>query len=96
MLTSKQRQHLKALAHSLKPIVHVGKKGYSESLLQEIDSALLTHELIKMKFLETALTETDATLVRLCEELKAIQVELRGHIATLYRAHPEKARIKLQ
>ncbi len=95
MLTSKQRQHLKSLAHSLKPIINVGKKGYSESLLQEIDSALLTHELIKIKFLEAALSETDATLLRLCLELNATKVELRGHVATLYRAHPEKSRIKV-
>jgi RNA-binding protein len=95
MLTSKQRQHLKTLAHSLKPIINIGKRGYTESLLLEIDSALLSHELIKVKFLETALTETDTNLMRLCQELKATQVELRGHVAILYRAHPEKARIKL-
>ncbi len=96
MLTSKQRQHLKGLAHSLKPIINVGKKGYSEALLLEIDAALLTHELIKMKFLETAHSDTDDILARLCEELKATQVELRGHVVTLYRAHPEKACIKLK
>ncbi len=94
MLTSKQRQHLKGLAHSLKPIINIGKKGYTEALLQEIESALLTHELIKIKFLEAAQNETDDILSRLCQELNAVQIELRGHVATLYRVHPEKARIK--
>jgi len=95
MLTPKQRQHLKGLAHPLKPIVMIGKKGYSKALLEEMNAALLAHELIKVKFLETAFDETNEILNRLCQELDVTQLEIRGHIATLYRAHPEKPRIQI-
>jgi RNA-binding protein len=40
MLTPKQRQFLKAQAHHLKPVVHVGKLGVSPTFLAELDFML--------------------------------------------------------
>ncbi|MDQ7000854.1 MAG: YhbY family RNA-binding protein, partial [Mariprofundus sp.] len=41
-LTTKQRKELKAKAHYLKPVIRVGQKGISESLLLETSQALDT------------------------------------------------------
>ena len=49
-LTGKQRRHLRALAHALDPVLHIGKAGVTPGVLEEIDRALETHELIKLKF----------------------------------------------
>jgi RNA-binding protein len=49
-LTGKQRSFLRALAHPLKPVVHIGHGGLTEAVLKAIDGALQTHELIKIKF----------------------------------------------
>ena len=45
----KQQQKLKAQAHSLKPVVLMGEKGLTENVMLEIDLALASHELIKVK-----------------------------------------------
>ncbi len=48
-LSTKQKQHLKGLAHSLKPVVLMGANGLTEAVLAEIEIALNHHELIKVK-----------------------------------------------
>ncbi len=45
----KQQQKLKAQAHSLKPVVLMGEKGLTENVILEIDLALASHQLIKIK-----------------------------------------------
>ena len=42
-LTTKQKQYLKGLAHSLKPVVLLGQHGLTEGVLAEIDGALAHH-----------------------------------------------------
>ena len=46
-LSTKQKQHLKGLAHPLKPVVLLGSNGLTEGVLAEIEQALEHHELIK-------------------------------------------------
>ena len=48
-LSTKQKQHLKGLAHSLKPVVLIGANGLTEAVLAEMSVALDHHELIKVK-----------------------------------------------
>ena len=52
-MTGKQKRHLRALAHALKPLVNVGKQGLSSETRREIASQLLDHELIKCKVLDS-------------------------------------------
>ena len=49
ILTSKQKQYLRGLAHSLQPYVIIGKKGLSSSSIRSIDKSLTDHELIKVR-----------------------------------------------
>lgn len=39
-LSTKQKQHLKGLAHPLKPVVLLGSNGLTEGVLAEIEQAL--------------------------------------------------------
>lgn len=48
-LTGKQRTYLRSLAHHLEPVVQVGHAGLSDAVMAQIDGALQTHELIKVK-----------------------------------------------
>ena len=50
-LSNTLKNQLKKLAHNLKPVVLVGQKGITETLLQAVDKALEDHELIKVKFI---------------------------------------------
>ena len=89
-LTNKQKQYLKGLAHSLKPVVLLGQHGLTEGVLAEIDLALNFHELIKVKVAAED-RDTKALIIdAIVRETKAIKVQNVGHVLTLYRASEEK------
>lgn len=49
-LTSAEKKKLRGMAQRLKPHVHVGKQGLTEAVLTEIEIALNTNGLIKIRF----------------------------------------------
>ena len=53
MLTSKQRAFLKSEAHSLKPIVQIGKNGLNDQIKTSVRNALDARELIKVTLCKT-------------------------------------------
>lgn len=91
-----QRKYLRGVAHSLKPLVQVGKTGLSDSVLASIDQGLTSHELIKVRFLDFKDQRQELTQ-QICQRLDAGLAGLIGHTAILYRPHskPEKRRITL-
>ena len=91
------RKYLRGLAHGLKPAVHVGKEGLSEGALAAIDEALLANELIKVRFVANKDEKRDV-LVVVEQRLGCSCVGLVGHVAVLYRPHPdpEKRSIELR
>jgi len=89
-LNKKQIQHLKGLAHSLKPVVLLGNNGLTEAVVAEIDYALGHHELIKIK-IPTDDRETKGLIVdAICRETNAIQVQVIGKTLVIYRESDEK------
>lgn len=94
-LTGKQQSHLRALAHSLKPIVQLGKNGYTEAVRAQLDQALLDHELIKVKLGGDSRADMDEVLELVQNALQAEVVQVIGNIAVLYRRHPDKPKIVL-
>jgi RNA-binding protein len=97
-LSSYQRKYLRGLAHSLKPVVLIGQKGLTNSLVEALDEALLAHELVKAKFIED---KDKAFKNQAIEQLKkatsAELVGLIGHTAIFFRQHPnpESRRISI-
>ena len=92
VLTSKQRQYLRGLAHPLAPVVRVGKAGVTESVIAETKKSLDAHELIKVRIeaddrkaaAETLAAGTDAQIAGLV-----------GKVAILYRERDEEPEIEL-
>lgn len=93
-LSPRQRQHLKGLAHHLKPVVQLGKEGLSPAVVRQVDEALLRHELIKVRLGDSAPPRADVS-ERLPPEVGAFHVQTIGKVVVLYRPHPEKPRIQL-
>lgn len=89
-LTPKERQALKALAHGLKPVVLLGSAGLSPSVVKEIDRALLSHELIKVKVPGDDRAEREAVFASLAESLSAARVQAIGKLLVLFRPAPEE------
>lgn len=95
-LRSKQRAHLRSLAHHLKPIHHVGKEGVDESTAQGIATAFNTRELIKVKVLDTAPESAKDSGRALAELIPGAHlVQVIGRTVVLYRPHPDKPEIRL-
>ncbi|MBR9856862.1 MAG: ribosome assembly RNA-binding protein YhbY [Gammaproteobacteria bacterium] len=89
-LTNKQRQYLKGMAHSLKPVVLLGQHGLTEGVLAEIDLALNFHELIKVKVAAEDREVKKLIMDAIVRETGAVKVQNIGHMLTLYRASEEK------
>ena len=86
-LSTKQKQHLKGLAHPLKPVVLLGSNGLTEGVLAEIEQALEHHELIKVKIA----TETKTLIVEaIVRETGACNVQVIGKTLVLYRPTKER------
>jgi len=97
-LEGHQRKYLRGLAHSMKPVVFIGQKGYSDTVINAIDSALTRHELIKIKFIDFKdKAQKDEILGEIVENSKCENVGMIGHTAILYLEHnePEKRKITL-
>jgi RNA-binding protein len=95
-LTTKQRAHLKSLAHALKPILHLGKDGVDDAVVATVASDFNTRELLKIKVLDTApesAKETGAALAARVDGAHLVQVI--GRTVVLYRPHPDKPAIRL-
>jgi RNA-binding protein len=84
-LSPPQRQYLKGLAHPKQPAVMIGDKGLTESVLKEIDQALLAHELIKIKAASDERSTREAWLNEICSALSASPVQQIGKILVIYR-----------
>jgi len=95
MLTGKQRRHLRALAHELKPIVQVGKDGLDTGLIAAIDRALVDHELVKVKLGEAAGLDRHEAADALASKTHSQVAQVLGNIVLLYRAHPDEPTIEL-
>jgi RNA-binding protein len=76
----------------LKPIIQIGKRGITESVLKEINAALEAHELIKIKFQKSALELLEDT--SWVSQLKAKHILTRGHIVTIYREKKRRTETK--
>lgn len=94
-LREAQRKTLRRLGHDLKPVLLVGDAGASEAVVRECDVALGHHELIKVKVRGADRRGRDAIIDTLAAKTGAEVVQRIGHVALLYRRHPEKPRIAL-
>jgi RNA-binding protein len=95
MLTAKQRQYLKGLAHPLAPIVRVGKAGITDAVIAETKQSLEAHELIKVRIEVDEGSERRELAKRLAEATDSQVAGTIGKIAILYRAREENPKIKL-
>lgn len=94
-LTNPQKRHLKALAHSRKPVAIIGASGVTPALLHEILRALDHHELIKIRVNAETREAREALIAAICAKTEAVLVQRIGHVATLFRRNPEKPRVEL-
>jgi len=95
-LTTRQRAHLRSLAHSLKPILQIGKDGASAAAIDAVRDAFNARELLKIKVLDSAPEDTAATGRRIAEGIDEVElVQVIGRTVVLYRPDPDDPEIAL-
>ena len=94
-LNNSQRQHLRRLAHTLKPILHVGKAGVTDQVRISVDQVLVAHELVKLKFVGSK-EEKERLVATLSHQTRSEIVGMIGNTAVLYRQHPQKDKRKIE
>lgn len=95
-ITSTQAKYLRGIAHGLKPVVYVGQKGVTDALISSTEEAFDRHELIKIKFIDFKEKKQKTDIVRALESRTGSHLAgMIGHIAILYRQHPDQEKRKI-
>jgi len=83
-------------AHTLKPVVMVGKGGVNPGVQAAVEAALSSHELVKVRFVDYK-EERRSIAQEMAKASGAFVVSVLGNNAVLYRAKedPSKRRITL-
>lgn len=92
-LNSRQRQFLKAQAHSLNPVVMLGNDGLSDNVIKELETSIEHHELIKVKI--NAGSERKDQAQEVADAVNAELVSVVGRMAVLFRQRKEDSRFVL-
>jgi RNA-binding protein len=94
-LTERQKKHLRGLAHGREPIVLIGQSGLSEGVTRELDGALTSHELVKVRARVGDRDARDQILEELANKTSSTLVQRIGNVGVFYRPHKDKPKIIL-
>jgi len=83
------KKKFRAQAHGLKPVIMIGQAGLTSAVLAEIELALDTHELIKIK-IRAEREERKKISEKICSDTGAALIQTIGQIAVIYRVNPNK------
>ena len=88
-LSNAEKKELRGIAQRLKPHLHIGKQGLTETVIKEIETALLKNGLIKIRF-ETERAFVKQYQVEIAEKTKCEYVGGVGKVSAFFREMPAK------
>lgn len=91
-LSSNQRKHLEALANSLDAVIRIGKQGLEAKIVSSVIEAFNSHELIKIKLLDTSPVDVEEVVDEILDATDAALVRTIGRVIILYRPFTDKPR----
>lgn len=91
-LTIQERKAHRADAHHLDPVVIIGNDGLTPGVQKEIDLALNSHGLIKVRVTGDDRAAREALYMKLCDDLSCAPIQHIGKLLVLWRPMPEKER----
>jgi putative YhbY family RNA-binding protein len=89
-LSPAQRKEKRADAHHLSPVVMIGADGLTPPVRKEIDAALNSHGLIKVRVFSDDREARSTMLDTLAEDLNAAPIQHIGKLLVLWRPMPPK------
>jgi len=87
-VNSADKKKLRTQAHSLKPVIMIGQSGLTAAVLAEIDLALNSHELIKVR-IRAEREQRKLISEKICADTKANLIQAIGQIIVIYRLNPD-------
>ena len=93
-LTPAQRKDHRAEAHHLDPVVMIGGDGLTAAVKKEIDLALNSHGLIKVRVFSDDRAAREAMFAALADELGAAPIQHIGKLLVLWRPMPPKEKVE--
>ncbi len=90
-LTGSQKRRLRALAHTRKAIVMIGKQGLTEAVVSAVDEALSAHELVNVKIAADR-DERERFAAELAARTRSHCVGIVGTKGVFYRPHEDPAK----
>jgi RNA-binding protein len=97
MITTKQRAELRGLANNLEDLFQIGKGGISDTVIAQVEEALVAREFIKIKILlETSPVTPREAAIELAEKTNSDIVQVIGGKIVLFRRNPKKPIIILK
>jgi len=94
-LTDRQKKHLRRLGHALHPIVLIGQRGLTESVVAELGRALADHELVKVRARVGDREARDAVLGQLARDSASELVYRIGNVGLFYKQNNKLNKILL-
>jgi RNA-binding protein len=88
-MSGQLRASLRAECNQLQATVHIGKDGLTQAVMQSLDDALRTRELVKVALNKTVGVTAKAAAADLAAAVGAEVIQTIGKTATLYRQNPE-------
>ena len=95
MLTSKQKQYLKALASKMPAVLQIGKEGNTESVLKSAEDALLAREFIKVKINQNSDEDIKETASYIADKLQCHVDQVIGRTCLLFKQKEKKSHYEL-
>jgi RNA-binding protein len=88
-MTGKERAELRAEAHHLDPVVHVGHQGLTPTVIGSLDDALRTRELVKVKITNKDVIKPKDAANALALATNSAVIQVIGRTATFFRENPD-------
>jgi RNA-binding protein len=93
-LTPAQRKEHRAVAHHLDPVVMIGNDGLTPSVQKEIDAALNSHGLIKVRVFSDDRASRESMFTSLADTLGAAPIQHIGKLLVFWRPMPPKEKVE--
>ena len=94
-LTANQKKFLRGAGHKLEPVVLIGQHGLTPGVVAEMDLALETHELVKVRARVGDRSQRAQVLSSLAEQTRSELVQTIGNVGLFYRPDKELTAILL-
>ncbi len=93
-LTPAQRKDKRADAHHLDPVVMIGSDGLTPAVVREVDAALNSHGLIKVRVFSDERETRTTFFETLANQLNAAPIQHIGKLLVLWRPMPAKEKVE--